>query len=86
MAANSTTSTKVSGPITGTSKSLSFETGLLAQQSQGAVVGRIGDTIVTGHRQRRPVGARRHRLLPPDRRRRGADVRGWKDPGFFLPP
>ena len=46
MAANSTTSTKVSGPITGTSKSLSFETGLLAQQSQGAVVGRIGDTMV----------------------------------------
>jgi polyribonucleotide nucleotidyltransferase len=46
VAANPTTSTKVSGPITGTSKSLSFETGLLAQQSQGAVVGRIGETIV----------------------------------------
>jgi polyribonucleotide nucleotidyltransferase len=46
MVANSTTSTRVSGPITGTSKSLSFETGLLAQQSQGAVVGRIGETIV----------------------------------------
>ncbi|HUJ67167.1 MAG TPA: polyribonucleotide nucleotidyltransferase, partial [Acidimicrobiales bacterium] len=46
MAANPTTSTKVSAPITGTSKSLSFETGLLAQQSQGAVVGRIGDTMV----------------------------------------
>jgi polyribonucleotide nucleotidyltransferase len=46
MAANSVTSTKVSGPITGTSKSLSFETGELAQQSQGAVVGRIGDTMV----------------------------------------
>src|SRR6266436_10297344 len=36
----------VSGPISGTGKSLSFETGELAQQSQGAVVGRIGDTIV----------------------------------------
>ncbi|HET9691379.1 MAG TPA: polyribonucleotide nucleotidyltransferase [Acidimicrobiales bacterium] len=38
--------TTVSAPITGTSKTLSFETGLLAQQSQGAVVGRIGDTEV----------------------------------------
>jgi polyribonucleotide nucleotidyltransferase len=46
MAASTITSTRVSGPITGTSKSLSFETGLLAQQSQGAVVGRIGETIV----------------------------------------
>ncbi len=46
MAAKPLTTTKVSGPITATSKSLSFETGLLAHQSQGAVVGRIGDTIV----------------------------------------
>ncbi len=38
--------TRVSGPITGTDKTLTFETGLLAQQSQGAAVGRIGDTIV----------------------------------------
>ncbi len=38
--------TSVSSPISGTSKSLTFETGLLAQQSQGAVVGRIGDTMV----------------------------------------
>jgi polyribonucleotide nucleotidyltransferase len=36
----------VSGPISGTEKSLSFETGRLAQQSQGAVVGRIGNTVV----------------------------------------
>src|SRR5437762_7349391 len=36
----------VSGPISGTDKTLSFETGKLAQQSQGAVVGRIGDTMV----------------------------------------
>ena len=46
MAAKPISSTKVSGPITATSKTLSFETGLLAHQSQGAVVGRIGDTIV----------------------------------------
>ena len=36
----------VSGPITGSDRTLSFETGLLAQQSQGAVVARIGETVV----------------------------------------
>src|SRR3954453_6014484 len=36
----------VSGPISGTDKTLSFETGKLAPQSQGAVVCRIGDTVV----------------------------------------
>jgi polyribonucleotide nucleotidyltransferase len=35
-----------SGPITGSDRTLSFETGLLAQQSQGAVVAKIGDTVV----------------------------------------
>ncbi|HVM64956.1 MAG TPA: polyribonucleotide nucleotidyltransferase [Acidimicrobiales bacterium] len=37
---------RVEGPVSGTDKRLSFETGRFAQQSQGAVVGRIGDTIV----------------------------------------
>jgi polyribonucleotide nucleotidyltransferase len=46
MAAITEPSTKVSAPLSGTGKVLSFETGLLAQQSQGAVVGRIGDTLV----------------------------------------
>ena len=36
----------VSAPVSGTDKTISFETGLLAQQSQGAVVGRIGDTVL----------------------------------------
>jgi polyribonucleotide nucleotidyltransferase len=36
----------VSGPISGTDKHITFETGLLAQQSQGAVVARMGDTMV----------------------------------------
>ncbi|MFZ0665443.1 MAG: polyribonucleotide nucleotidyltransferase [Acidimicrobiales bacterium] len=36
----------VSAPITGTDRTLSFETGKLAGQADGAVVGRIGDTIV----------------------------------------
>ena len=36
----------VSGPITGTDRTLSFSTGKLAGQADGAVVARIGDTIV----------------------------------------
>ncbi|HEX3424579.1 MAG TPA: polyribonucleotide nucleotidyltransferase [Acidimicrobiales bacterium] len=40
------TGTSVSGPITGSDRTLSFETGVLAQQSQGAVVARIGDTML----------------------------------------
>jgi polyribonucleotide nucleotidyltransferase len=36
----------VSGPVTGTDKTLSFETGKLAAQAGGAVVTRIGDTVV----------------------------------------
>jgi polyribonucleotide nucleotidyltransferase len=48
MAANTITnnSTKVAAPVSGTSKTLSFETGVLAQQSQGAVVAQIGETVV----------------------------------------
>ena len=38
-------STSVSAPISGTDKTLTFATGLLAQQSQGAVVGQIGETV-----------------------------------------
>ena len=36
----------VSAPITGTDRTLSFEAGKLAQLADGAVVGRIGDTVV----------------------------------------
>jgi polyribonucleotide nucleotidyltransferase len=35
----------VSGPVSGTDKTLSFETGKLAQQADGAVLARIGDTV-----------------------------------------
>ncbi len=38
--------TKVSGPISGTEQTLSFETGKFALQSQGAVVASIGTTTV----------------------------------------
>ena len=37
---------RVSGPVSGTEKTLSFETGKLAPQSQGAVVASIGNTTV----------------------------------------
>jgi polyribonucleotide nucleotidyltransferase len=37
---------RVSGAVSGTDKTLSFETGKLAPQSQGAVVATIGDTTV----------------------------------------
>src|SRR5947209_20317736 len=51
MAATSTyttsaAATRVSAPISGTSLTLSFETGVLARQSQGAVVAQIGETVV----------------------------------------
>ena len=36
----------VSAPISGTERTLTFETGKLAQLADGAVVGRIGDTIL----------------------------------------
>ncbi len=36
----------VSAPISGTDRTLSFETGKLAQLADGAVVGRIGDTVL----------------------------------------
>lgn len=37
---------RVSGPVSGTDKTITFETGKLAQQSQGAVVASIGKTTV----------------------------------------
>jgi len=37
---------RVSGPVSGTDKVLSFETGKLAQQSQGAVLASLGRTTV----------------------------------------
>ncbi|MEO7555641.1 MAG: polyribonucleotide nucleotidyltransferase, partial [Acidimicrobiales bacterium] len=37
---------RVSGPISGTDKTITLETGKLAQQSQGAVLASIGDTTL----------------------------------------
>jgi polyribonucleotide nucleotidyltransferase len=36
----------VSAPISGTDRTLTYEAGKLAQLADGAVVGRIGDTVV----------------------------------------
>ncbi len=36
----------VSGPISGTDRTLTFETGKLAQLADGAVLARIGDTVL----------------------------------------
>ena len=46
MVANPDQTISVSVPVSSTDKVLSFETGLLAPQSQGAVVARLGDTLV----------------------------------------
>ncbi|HSN03089.1 MAG TPA: hypothetical protein VLS91_06365, partial [Acidimicrobiales bacterium] len=37
---------RVSSPLTGTDKTLSFEAGQLAQLADGAVLARIGDTML----------------------------------------
>ena len=37
---------RVSAPVSGTDKTLTFETGRLAQQSQGAVVATLGGTTI----------------------------------------
>ncbi|QGG94893.1 polyribonucleotide nucleotidyltransferase [Actinomarinicola tropica] len=46
----------VSGPVSGTDKSITFETGLLAPQSQGAVVATLGGTkiLVTANAEKAP--------------------------------
>ena len=49
-------------------RTLSFETGLVAQQADGAVVVRYGDSTVLDDRRRRARAERIGRLLPPHRR------------------
>ena len=46
---------RVSGPVSGTDQTLSFETGKLAQQSQGAVVAGLGRTTVLATAVVRPL-------------------------------
>ena len=41
---NMADATSVSGPVSGTDKTITFTVGVLAPQSQGAVIARIGDT------------------------------------------
>ena len=65
-------------------KEITFETGKLAKQADGAVVVRSGDTMVLATAQGRHGGPRRRRFLPAHDRRRGADVRRREDPRRLL--
>src|SRR3954467_3214801 len=78
------------------SRTVTFETGRLAKQAAGSVVATMGDTTLLSATPARPparVGPPGRppaqgpvRLLPPDGRRRGADVRDREDPRLVLPP
>ena len=76
----------VSAPISGTDRTMSFEAGKLAQLADGAVLARIGDTVLLATAVASPLGPGGHRLLPADRRHRGAHLRGREDPRLVLPP
>ena len=67
-------------------KTYRLESGKLAKLADGAVVISVDDTevLVTAVASSKPEGAAG--LLPADRRRRGADVRGGEDPRLVLPP
>ena len=68
-------------------RTIRFETGRLARQAAGCGrrLPRRRDHAAVGHHGRQaPQGA--VRLLPPDGRRRGADVRRGQDPRLVLPP
>ena len=76
----------VSAPISGTDRTLTFETGKLAQLADGAVVGTHRRHRPAGHGHGGPVGPGGGRLLPPHGRHRGAGLRRRQDPGLVLPP
>ncbi len=76
----------VSAPISGTDRSMSFEAGKLAQLADGAVLARIGDTVLLATASGQPLRPGRRRLLPADRRHRGAHLRRREDPRLVLPP
>ncbi len=76
----------VSAPISGTDRTLTFETGKLAQLADGAVVGQDRRHRPAGHGHRVPIGPGGGRLLPPDRGHRGAGLRRRQDPRLVLPP
>jgi hypothetical protein len=65
---------RVSAPISGTDKTLSFETGKLAQQSMGAVVASLGGTTVLATANAaNAVNA----LCSPRIRKASAGIRRW---------
>ena len=68
-------------------RTVRFETGRLAKQAGGSVAAYLDeDTMLLSTTTAGKSPARGVRLLPPDRRRRGADVRRGQDPRLVLPP
>ena len=65
-------------------KDITFETGKLAKQADGAVVVRSGETMVLATAQGRTDAREGAGFLPAHDRRRGADVRRREDPRRFL--
>ena len=75
---------RVSGPINAAGLEMTLETGKLAPQADGAVLVRVGDTMILSTVVTSQA-AGGHRLLPAHRRRRGAHVRRREDPRRRLP-
>ena len=67
-------------------RTVRFETGRLARQAGGAVTAYLDeDTMLLADHDGRQEPSRGLRLLPPDGRRRGADVCRGQDPRQLLP-
>ena len=68
-------------------RTIRFETGRLARQAAGAVVAYLDDdTMLLSATTAGKQPKDQLRLLPADRRRRGADVRRGPHPRLVLPP
>lgn len=66
-------------------KTITFSTGKLAGQADGAVTVRIGDTVVLVTATAAKSAHEGRGLLPAHRRHRGAHVRRRAHPGLVLP-
>jgi polyribonucleotide nucleotidyltransferase len=77
---------RVSGPISGTERTLSFETGKLAPQSQGAVLATIGATRVLTTANAASDVRPGIDFFPLTVDVEERSYRGGQDPRFVLPP
>lgn len=66
-------------------RTIRFETGRLALQAAGSVVAYLDDETMLLSTDRQQDSEGSLRLLPADRRRRGADVRRGPHPRLVLP-